>query len=332
LKNPISPFFYVLVLILILFSNSLLPVNAQTLAVTVTTEKPAYYQGESILIYGNLTLDGVPVTDGLVGLQIQDSTNDTLTIRTSITGTISQVTPYVKVWSVTPCDSNGNPKDSFKRRSLSYFKLSVTNFDIESRQVLMTVNLYDLNNVSFGLASLKTELSGQTTSYIILSIPIPTDATLGTATAYANAYTDWPIRGGTPYCNEVSAQFQITATIALAMPQNQQSTTVQTTENYNYNLTFKLTPLAESGNYTVYATSEYQGRIALTNTTLRVLLKGDFDADDDIDYDDIVYFVTAYIIYWSGMGKDPLCDFDGDCDIDYDDIVAFITAYIRYWS
>jgi len=65
---------------------------------------------------------------------------------------------------------------------------------------------------------------------------------------------------------------------------------------------------------------------------LRVTYVGDFDGDFDVDYDDIVYFVTAYINYWSGGGKDPKCDFDNDCDIDYDDILIFVTAYIDYWT
>jgi len=59
---------------------------------------------------------------------------------------------------------------------------------------------------------------------------------------------------------------------------------------------------------------------------------GDFDDDRDVDYDDILYFVSAYIRYWSDLGKDPMCDFDKDCDIDYDDILAFVSAYIDYWT
>jgi len=66
--------------------------------------------------------------------------------------------------------------------------------------------------------------------------------------------------------------------------------------------------------------------------TVHVVIPGDFDVDNDVDYDDIIYFVTAYIIYWSDQGKDPACDFDNDCDIDYDDIVTFVTAYIDYWT
>jgi len=58
----------------------------------------------------------------------------------------------------------------------------------------------------------------------------------------------------------------------------------------------------------------------------------DYDGDSDIDYDDIVSFVTAYIVYLDMGTKDPACDFDGDCDIDYGDIQTFVDAYIAYWT
>jgi len=67
-------------------------------------------------------------------------------------------------------------------------------------------------------------------------------------------------------------------------------------------------------------------------SSVRITYRADFDGDGDVDYDDTVYFVDAYIKYWSGSGKDPLCDFDSDCDIDYDDILAFVTEYIDYWT
>jgi len=70
----------------------------------------------------------------------------------------------------------------------------------------------------------------------------------------------------------------------------------------------------------------------LTNGIVRVTYMGDFDGDFDVDYDDIIYFVDAYIKYWSGQGRDPVCDFDKDGDIDYDDILTFVSAYIDYWT
>jgi len=58
----------------------------------------------------------------------------------------------------------------------------------------------------------------------------------------------------------------------------------------------------------------------------------DFDEDGDVDYDDIVYFITAYIVFWSTGVKDPRCDFDNDCDIDYDDKLFFLDRYYEYWN
>jgi hypothetical protein len=38
---------------------------------------------------------------------------------------------------------------------------------------------------------------------------MPSNAVVGTATVYANAYNTYPWNGGTPYCPEVSNTFYI---------------------------------------------------------------------------------------------------------------------------
>ena len=64
-------------------------------------------------------------------------------------------------------------------------------------------------------------------------------------------------------------------------------------------------------------------------------IRGDFDGDGDIDYEDVVSFVDAYVAY-AGQGVLNLehreGDMDNDVDIDYDDITSFVDAYITYWS
>jgi hypothetical protein len=64
-------------------------------------------------------------------------------------------------------------------------------------------------------------------------------------------------------------------------------------------------------------------------------IRGDFDGDSNIDYEDIVSFVDSYIAY-AGQGVlDPEHregDMDNDGDIDYGDIIAFVDAYIAYGS
>jgi len=46
-------------------------------------------------------------------------------------------------------------------------------------------------------------------SVFILGLPIPSAAYTGSATVYANTFTDWPYFGGVPYGPEVSATFEI---------------------------------------------------------------------------------------------------------------------------
>jgi len=59
-------------------------------------------------------------------------------------------------------------------------------------------------------------------------------------------------------------------------------------------------------------------------------LPGDFDDDRDIDEEDIWYFCSAFIDYYTIHVKDPICDFDNDCDIDEYDLWYFCAVFICY--
>jgi len=299
-----------------------------SLVLTVATDKQTYYPKENVTIYGNLTQDETLVPDGLVAIQVKDSKDETLVIRTTTTGTPPPGTPYVKVRSVVPCDSIGMPKDSFKRNDLAWFNLTVTNYDIEPRPVLITVNIYDSSNTPRGYdRTLIPAMVGQTTSSAILCVAIPEDATLGNATAYGNAYTDWPSLAGWPYCTEKSAPFNITD------GGSSQSTTTTTPQvNGNYNITFQLAARAKAGNYTIYVSSRYWGVETFNNTKFKVELWGDFDGDGDIDGLDTIAYCRAYANYWLTGEYNPLADFDGDGDIDGLDTIAYCRAYVFYWA
>jgi len=106
------------------------------------------------------------------------------------------------------CDSSGNPKDNTPKEALAYFKIGLNNTATEPTDVLVTLNVYDnLSNV-IGLASFQGPvLSGE--SSFILGIPIPQWSHYGAATAYANAFTDWPFEGGVPYCQEIATDFEV---------------------------------------------------------------------------------------------------------------------------
>jgi len=298
------------------------------LAVTVKTDKQKYYAKDIVQVHGNLTLDEVLVTDGLVGLQVQTSQDRLLIIRTLSTGTPRPEYEYLFIEYVAPCDTEGNPKFSFRRKELAYFKISVTNQDpIEPHEALMTVNTYYNDSTPFGFAAIQTKISAGSNPTFIISIPIPTDAVLGTTTAYANAYTNWPKLAGTPYCREANATFQITDGTLGAASQTTQNllSTLQNSETENYNTTFRLTKNAPPGNYTVYVTSRYLGESAANSTIFNVYILGDIDLDDDIDGFDLSLFVQAYNYEYN-----PLADLDFDGDIDGFDLSIFVQNYNIY--
>ena len=328
MSNSVKTYTTPLFLLLLIFSLTIIriaPIQANPgLVLTVKTEKQKYYANDSVLVYGNLSLDEVLVSDGLVGIQLQTSEDKLLTIRTLSTGTLPPTTPYVKLWHVIPCNSSGGPQSSFKKGTLAYFKIEITNYDIQTRDALMTINTYYPDNTPFGFASIQTTLSPQSTSTFTISIPIPTDAILGTASAYANAYTEWPKQGGTPYCNEQKGVYQIIDSGG-ASHTAQEFSTSETDETGNFNLTLTLPKKSPPGNYTIYVTSRYLGEEAFNSTTFKVLILGDIDGDDDIDGWDLTLFVIAYNYEYN-----PKADLDFDGDIDGWDLNKFVINYNLY--
>jgi len=112
-----------------------------------------------------------------------------------------------QVTEFTPCNQAGDPLFIFNRGSIAYFKVMISVRSAFSPAVF-TLNLHDAMTYPIGLCSFKGPLPmGNTT--LILGVPIPLWATMGTAKAYANLFTDWPHQGGTPFCFETETQFAI---------------------------------------------------------------------------------------------------------------------------
>jgi hypothetical protein len=341
--QKISPFFcsLTLILITILFVHASPSVN-----LNVTTTKPAYKAGEVVTVYGNLTKDGIPTTDGLVGIEIRDPFDKLVTIRTVNTIRKPYETPYVELLSVIPCNATGGPKNSFKRANTNiYFIVNGVNHDIESRTALITVRAHTPKNTPYGGWSVdgfpiapRDSPSDPPKPFTVgpISMPIDTTVPLGNWTVYANALTGWPREEiepgvhGTPYCAEVSANFLITDG-ALPPP----AVLPITPTNGNYNLTFTLLSSAKLGTYTIYASSRYYGIEIFNSTTFNVIpwyWRTDLNEDGNIDEDDLWTFCGAFIDYYKISVKDPRCDFDYDCDIDEDDLWYFCGGFVEYYK
>jgi hypothetical protein len=343
------PLFLLLILSIIIPGTVLVHANP-SLNMIVETDKPEYNPSDIVQVYGNLTMDGVLVTDGLVGIEIQTS-SARLVVRTLPAVQPPWETPYIFSEYVAPCDIDGNPTFSFQRNTFAYYKVSLANLNLfQSYEVLVTVNVYDNDSTPLESSGFNTVIPKNSTLLVRLNMLIPIDAVLGTATVYANAYTDWPSLAGTPYCREVNATFEIVdGAYGAGQPTQNQSTNLQSSETTNYNTTFKLAANPTLGLYTVYVTSSYQQEFASDSTTFIVghLLPpkvGDlgggippqfFQFDGKVDGKDLSLFLQCFkgtappeAMYLGDLGGGvPPQFFNYDGKVDGKDLSLFLQCF-----
>jgi len=311
-----------------------LQVQAQTLVLTVLTDKYSYNVGDQVTIYGNLTQNNQPISGAFVALQLKTPGGNTLIIRT--TQTIPNATVYcpIYIWRVTPCDQNGNPKNSFPRNSNAHFKIEISNFSPEPLTPLITINLFDANNISIGYTftyTMPIQPGGELTP-IILQTTIPISATLGTAHVYADAFTDWPELNGTAYCPEKSATFQITSSGGAGTFQKPNiqklDFTTQSTENGTFSLSFRLSSTAAVGTYTIFATTQYQSEKVTISKFFLVGVLGDIDHDGTVGPIDLGILGAA----WGTFIGEP--NYNPDADLDSDGVIGPLDLGIlgQYWG
>lgn len=330
--------------ILITFHLSLVYAAA---GLSVATDKNQYSSGESVTIYGTLTNSGIPVSNGLVGIEVRDPDNNLITARTVNSGSDPTGTPYIELYTVIPCNETGDPISSLEKgNSFIYFRVTGASHDIEMREALVVVRAYTPNNTpysgwSFGPFPIAPkDLPSDPAKFFTvgpISMPIDMNTPVGEWTVYASVFTDWPRNlvspgiHGTPYCPEVSATFEITGSgsppedVPAADP-----------PSGNYNTDFVLSTSEGGGTYSVYASSMYFGSVAYSSDTFEVVpwyLKADFNGDQKVDWQDLFEFVGAYISYFEDPNSYlPKYDFNLDGQINYNDLFEFIGCYIAYFE
>jgi hypothetical protein len=324
-KTQLSPLFFSLILV---FANPIITSESYSLTLIITTTKQHYYLGENVTITGNLTLDNVLIENALVAIEVIDSNNKTIVMRSLPTSPNPTQNWFIEIISVTPCDQWGNPKNSFQLGTLSYFNVTIHNHDIEIHQILISVNVYDSSNTPIGLSLLTSYSYPNITTNLIISVPIPTTATLGTATAYANIYSARPQIGGKSYGPEKSALFQIVSSSSSSIQTLEEKSTQN--ENGTFTTTFKLAPKGPAGAYIIYATSyTFEGYEALNTTTFYVKVPGDVDNNFRVDGADLALLGLA----WWATPTDPHwnenCDFDQNERVDGGDL-ALMGMYWGY--
>ncbi|MCW4005181.1 MAG: hypothetical protein NWF04_01075 [Candidatus Bathyarchaeota archaeon] len=315
------PFLLIPLLLLSFLSTSALAFN---LDLTITPSNQTYCGYSTATLNGTLHCNDLNVNDGIVGLQVQDSNQNTIITHSIKTGTKSPSPLPVHINSAYLSDMSANPQDSISAGTLGCFAVNIANNDNVGHTMLVTITVYDSAGIPvahvFGTPSLVAGATGTA----LLSIQIPTGAHTGIAYGYANTYSGWPSEGGFPMGLEASFNFTITN----GAPENVASFPQSNGSQGSYYHSFNL-PLTGPDDcvYTVFASSSYCGENAFATAAFNVLFS-DFTGDNAVTYADVDAFENAYIQYNTDHVFDSSFDLNGDGKLDFNDLFLFATCYV----
>jgi len=313
-------------------------VHAPSLVLTITANEN-YNVGENIVISGTLTLDGSPVPDGLVSIQINDPRgndpeHNLFIMRVLPTGTTPPGPWPVDILEMFPCDIDGNPKSNFRRGGAFGTKVTVRNNCASPQHIIVVLTLYYSNGIPFATVMMMNQWLDPLTTESKrrwLEAFIPSNAPLGTAYVYAGALSNWTQYAGVAWCPEKAASFNIVAASA-----GLSALTNTNQENYAaatlgvFDTTFKISDHGGIlGNYNIYATSLYEMMPASDHKTFKAILITDVTpppgvGDGKVDMQDIVYLILHF------GSHDPIGDINKDGTVDMQDIVRVILDYGKW--
>ncbi|MBX5329129.1 MAG: PKD domain-containing protein [Candidatus Bathyarchaeota archaeon] len=230
-------------------------VSAQpSLFLNISTDKQIYYVGDTVQITGNVTLDGSPLTDALVAIQVNSPSQTPFVLRTVQTGPIQTANWKVNITEAYTCDVQGNPKESFILGSTAYYKIKWRNYSNDPQFVMIAIYIEYSNKAPCKAYFPFYEWTPpQTEQSLITSFEVFSNSPLGVTTLYASLLTQTPKEDGYPYCPEKNTTFLITSSLGGSWTL---SSTVTPLSPPNFDMKFSLL-YAEPGTYYIYGATAY---------------------------------------------------------------------------
>jgi len=254
-----------LTLLLIMFTFSFYTSQsvraADTINLTVNTNKGIYYLREMVKIYGTLESDGTPVSDAMLAIEVDTPLASPLVFRTITMGT--PPTSGVNINSVGIVDEYGNPKDTFyipiPAPAPNFLKMWV-NVTVESsttfEEVAVVFTVYDNSSIYIGSSIFGVAPLIESITCYQMYVFVGAWATTGTATIYASIYTKRPLQGGYPLCPEKVATFTIARGSGGPGGGSLGGGSGGTGTCGTYECEFRLSPEPEIGIHTVYCNAK----------------------------------------------------------------------------
>jgi len=280
------------------------------LTLTVTTDKQTYNVGEIVQITGNLTLNGSPVENGLISLEIDDRTGTSLIYRTLDTGTLQADQWKIEILNAYMGDSEGNPLSSIHVGQKCYVWVWYQNNWDEPIYTVLTFTIYDSEDVPLSTAILAILSVAPGGPYFVYNTwTVPDEAALGMGKIYASAFLDITKNSGTPHCPEKSSNFTITSS-SLAFSGT--ATQFQTQEGTFYTSLRLSKTNSLLGSHIIYTASLYEGQLALDTATFGVTLIGDINGDKKVNILDAIKLSAAFGSQEGDSNWNPKADLNDD--------------------
>jgi len=202
----------------------------------------AFAPQELVILYGLVTLNDDPVPGKLVRFDIYDPNGTHIAYRSNITdengiavvnfrtennatfgtylvignvevaGNIAidylrfEVGWIINIVGLETVDIGGMPKTEFRKGETVYVNIFLRNIAFTSRNVTLTVVMYDEKSEPIAVASFQTRVdSGWVELKTAFALSIPDWSFVGVGSVHGNAFTNWMWEHGVPYCPEKTA-------------------------------------------------------------------------------------------------------------------------------
>jgi hypothetical protein len=310
---------------------SFIPGN--TLSLTVMTDKSIYGVSDTVNINGSLKWvpGNIPVTNGIVAIEVRDPHGSLFTIRTRPTGSAVGTNWLVNFTALYPCDQNGVPKYSFKPREDVWIYAQWKNFDqINAHNVTETIVFYDPTSAAIGFNVASGTLSPNSVSTVhFRAVQIVDRGVIGNFVVYGSLLSAFPKDGGYPYCQEWSASLSVTSSLGLS-PISTSRSALLSDPNGTYSLIFRF-PSASvpHGHYNIYAsTYDFYYQVLITShTSFYLPLIGDINHDGSVDIFDAILLSNAFNTTPGNAKWNPNADLNGDSSIDIYDAILLAAHF-----
>lgn len=186
--------------------------TAETLStpLTLTTHlnKEYYYLREIVNLTGSFTQNGLPITNGLIAVEILNPEGGEFVYRTLTVGNPAEEWPLT-IYEIGIQDLSGNPLTAVKINSMARLVINIKNNLMNKISPIIAFTIFDYTLIPLRSISGKHEISALSSTTLYYTFFIPEWATPGKALISVSAFTQYPRDGGLPYIPEATSYFDI---------------------------------------------------------------------------------------------------------------------------